>query len=246
MDDLAAIAIHPEILTMFIKFLLAKIDATVINAFSPSFLRFFMKNHPIISSHKRCIWANSKSPLMIAYHDTEWGLPVHNDKKHFEFLILEGAQAGLSWDAILKRREGFRAAFANFDPEVVAKYDAEKEAQLMGCSDIIRNKLKIRSTVINANHFIEIQKEFGSFDRYIWQFTGGKSIHNRWNSHEEIPCVSKESKEISNDLKKRGFKFIGPTIIYAYMQAVGIVNDHTTDCFRYSEILGSKTEECFC
>lgn len=186
---------------------------------------------------KRCQWVEGQFPEYIKYHDEEWGVPVHNDKKHFEFLILEGAQAGLSWSTILKRREGYRSAFADFNVERVAKYDEEKIALLLLDPGIIRNKLKVNATVSNAKAFINIQEEFGSFDQYIWSFVGGKPIVRLWKSMSQIPATTKESDELSNDLKKRGFKFVGSTIIYAHMQACGLVNDHTTDCFRYQEII---------
>jgi len=186
---------------------------------------------------KRCQWVEGQFPEYIKYHDEEWGVPVHNDKKHFEFLILEGAQAGLSWSTILKRREGYRSAFADFNVERVAKYDEEKIALLLLDPGIIRNKLKVNATVSNAKALINIQEEFGSFDQYIWSFVGGKPIVRLWKSMSQIPATTKESDELSNDLKKRGFKFVGSTIIYAHMQACGLVNDHTTDCFRYQEII---------
>jgi DNA-3-methyladenine glycosylase I len=182
----------------------------------------------------RCQWVIEGNELYEAYHDNEWGVPVHDDKIHFEFLILEGAQAGLSWLTILKRREGYRKAFANFDPAKVAKFDQEKIDSLIVCEDIIRNKLKIVSCVNNAKLFLQIQKEFNSFDKYIWQFVGGKPIKNNWKSIKEVPAETAESKALSADLKKRGFKFVGSTIMYAYMQATGLVNDHTTDCFRFN------------
>ena len=161
-------------------------------------------------------------------------MPVHDDQKHFEFLILEGAQAGLSWLTILKRREGYRKAFANFDPKKVAKFSEAKMAELLQDEGIIRNRLKIASAVNNAKLFLEIQAEFGSFDKYIWQFVGGKTIQNKRQSIREIPPESKESRALSADLKKRGFKFVGSTVMYAHMQATGLINDHTIDCFRYN------------
>lgn len=163
-------------------------------------------------------------------------MPVHDDRTHFEFLILEGAQAGLSWATILKRRDGYRAAFADFDPEEVAQFSQEKVEALLLDPGIIRNRLKVQGTVINAQKFLEVQKEFGSFDKYIWSFVGGKPIVNSRKSMKDVPATSPESDALSKDLKKRGFKFVGSTIIYAYMQACGLVNDHTTDCFRYSEV----------
>jgi DNA-3-methyladenine glycosylase I len=188
---------------------------------------------------KRCPWVQSGNELYEAYHDTEWGVPVHDDRKHFEFLILEGAQAGLSWLTILKRREGYRVAFADFDPEVVATYTEAKMKELMHFEGIIRNRLKIASAVNNAKLFLQIQKEFGSFDNYIWKFVGGKPIQNKWKTLKEIPPETKESKALSADLRKRGFKFVGPTVMYAHMQATGLVNDHTTDCFCYPRKKGN-------
>ncbi|MGV8027050.1 MAG: DNA-3-methyladenine glycosylase I [Anaerolineaceae bacterium] len=183
---------------------------------------------------KRCQWAQDAQ--FHQYHDMEWGVPVHDDRKHFEFLVLEGAQAGLSWATILKRRQGYREAFANFDPEKVAKFTDEDFARLIQDSDIIRNKLKICSTINNAKRFLEVQKEFGSFDIYVWQFVGKRPIINRWEQMKQIPSATQESEALSKDLKKRGFTFIGPTIMYAHMQAVGMVNDHEVSCFRYKEV----------
>jgi DNA-3-methyladenine glycosylase I len=179
---------------------------------------------------KRCPWSGS-DPLMIAYHDNEWGRPVHDDKVHFEFLILEGAQAGLSWSTVLKKREGYRKAFSGFDPKKVARFTPQKIEKLMVNPGIIRNRLKIQSAVNNAKQFLKIQKEFGSFDKYCWQFVGGKPIRNKRKTFKDIPATSKESDLWSKDLKKRGFRFVGSTIIYAHMQAIGMVNDHTIDCF---------------
>lgn len=184
----------------------------------------------------RCPWVNN-DPLMIQYHDNEWGVPVHNNRLLFEFLVLEGAQAGLSWSTILKKRENYRAAFNNFEPENVAAYNEQKIEELRGNSGIVRNRLKIRAAVTNANALLEIQNDFGSFDSYIWKFVGGKPIQNEWKNMAEIPSSTPESEKMSFDLKKRGFKFVGPTICYAFMQAVGMVNDHTIDCFRHSEIV---------
>lgn len=185
---------------------------------------------------KRCTWVTVGDSLDEAYHDCEWGVPNHDDLKHFEFIILEGAQAGLSWRTILKRREGYRKAFASFDPKKVAKFDEEKIKQLLQFNGIIRNKLKIASAINNAKKFLEIQKEFGSFDRYIWQFVNGKPIVNHRKSIKDIPPETTESKALSKDLKKRGFTFVGPTVMYAHMQAMGLVNDHIVDCFRFREI----------
>ena len=183
---------------------------------------------------KRCGWA--KKPLDIEYHDTEWGVPVHNDTKLFEFLILDAFQAGLSWSTILAKRENFAKAFDNFDYRKIADYDQHKIDSLLTNEGIIRNKLKIYASITNAQAFIKVQEEFGSFDKYIWSFTQGKTIINSWSTNQEVPSTSKESDAMSKDLKKRGFKFVGSTICYAFMQAAGMVNDHLVDCFRYKEI----------
>ena len=180
----------------------------------------------------RCSWA--RTPLMIAYHDTEWGVPAHDDRLLFEFLTLEGAQAGLSWETILKKRESYRDAFANFDPARVARFTPARVERLLRNPGIVRNRLKVVSTVQNAKAFRAIQKEFGSFDSYIWGFVGGAQRVSRWKALREIPPRTPESDAISRDLLRRGFKFVGSTICYAFMQAVGLVNDHTVDCFRYS------------
>lgn len=184
---------------------------------------------------KRCEWAG-KDPDYISYHDLEWGVPVYDDKKIFEFLILETFQAGLSWITILKKRENFRKAFDNFDYIKISKYDEDKFDELVQNAGIIRNKLKIRATISNAKAFIDIQKEFGSFSNYIWQFVGGKPILNKWKTSKDVPANTDISDKLSKDLKKRGFKFVGSTVIYAHMQATGMVNDHTIDCFRYKEV----------
>lgn len=183
---------------------------------------------------KRCTWASNE--LNIPYHDTEWGVPVHDDRTFFEFLILEGAQAGLSWDTILRKRDAYRAAFDNFDPAKVAKYTDAKCAKLMLNEGIIRNRLKIASAVRNAKAFLAVQKEFGSFDKYIWGFVGGKPIVNKLKGHGDVPAKTDISDAMSKDLKKRGFNFVGSTIMYAFMQATGMVNDHLTSCFRYKEV----------
>lgn len=172
---------------------------------------------------------------MSSYHDKEWGVPLHDDRKLFEFLILEGAQAGLTWQTILKKRENYRKAFHNFDSNKIAKYNKHDVERLLGNSGIVRNRLKIEATIANAKKFLEIQKEFGSFDKYIWQFVKYKSINNNFKSLKKIPAKTKESDAMSKELKKRGFKFVGSTICYAFMQAVGMVNDHLTGCFRYNE-----------
>jgi DNA-3-methyladenine glycosylase I len=180
----------------------------------------------------RCAWVND-DPLYIAYHDEEWGVPVHDDRVLFEFLILEGAQAGLSWITILKKRDNYRRAFDNFDPRKIARYDDAKVQSLLADPGIVRNRLKIAATIQNANAFLAVQKEFGSFDAYVWQFVGGKPKQNRWKTIATAPAKTPESDALSKDLLKRGFKFVGSTICYAFMQAVGMVNDHTVDCFRY-------------
>jgi DNA-3-methyladenine glycosylase I len=184
---------------------------------------------------KRCSWC-VKDKLYIGYHDKEWGVPVHNDKKLFEFLILEGMQAGLSWLTILRKRENFRKAFDNFDFNKVAKYDKKKKNSLLKDEGIIRNKLKIEAAVANAKAFIKIRKQFGTFNKYIWGFVKGKPVQNKFKSIGEIPARTKLSDTISKDLKNRGFRFVGSTIIYAHMQATGMVNDHTVECFRYKEL----------
>lgn len=184
---------------------------------------------------KRCAWCENSFDAYVKYHDEEWGVPVHDDRIHFEFLILEGAQAGLSWATILKRREGYRAAFADFNPEEVAQFDQEKVEALLLDQGIIRNRLKVQGTVINAQKFMEVQKEFGSFDAYVWSFVGGKPKVNAPRTMKDIPATSPESDALSKDLKKRGFKFVGSTIMYAYMQACGLVNDHVVDCFRFGQ-----------
>ena len=174
-------------------------------------------------------------PLMIEYHDKEWGTHVHDDKKHFEFLVLDGAQAGLSWSTILHRRENYRKAMHNFNPKKIVKYTSKDVRRLLADKGIIRNRLKILSVISNAKIFLEIQKEFGSFDRYIWGFVNHKTIKNIFRKLSQVPATTKESDAMSKDLKKRGFKFAGSTICYAYMQSAGMVNDHTVDCFRYKE-----------
>ena len=183
----------------------------------------------------RCSWCEGNDQY-IKYHDNDWGVPVHNDNKHFEYLILEGAQAGLSWLTILKRREHYRKVYDGFDPSLVTQYTEEKIQKLLSDPGIIRNKLKVRTSVKNAELFLEIQKEFGSFDKYIWGFTNGKTVKNSWESLSELPAKTELSDKISADLKKRGFKFTGSTIIYAHLQAAGIVNDHLISCFRYNEV----------
>ena len=186
---------------------------------------------------KKCDWVEGQFPEYIKYHDEEWGVPVHDDKTHFEFLILEGAQAGLSWSTVLKKREVYRKAFADFNVEEVAKFDDKILDLLLLDKSIIRNRLKVYATVTNARAFIKVQEEFGSFDTYIWSFVNVSPIVKGWKKMSEIPATTQESDALSKDLKKRGFKFVGSTIIYAHMQACGLVNDHTTDCFRYQEIV---------
>ena len=185
---------------------------------------------------KRCAWVSIDDPLMLQYHDREWGVPVHDDRKHFEFLILEGAQAGLSWTTILRKRENYRKAFDNFDPAKVARFTARRLEKLLQDPGIIRNRLKIESSVKNAKAFLKVQEEFGSFDDYCWRFVNGKPKLNKLTSKQQIPATSPESDAFSKDLKQRGFNFVGSTIIYAHMQAIGMVNDHLTDCFRYREL----------
>jgi len=194
------------------------------------------KNAPqaLLDSKPRCSWATT--PQMVAYHDTEWGVPQHDDRVLFEFLILEGAQAGLSWSTILAKREAYRRAFSNFNPKSIARYNAQKLKQLMTNPGIVRNRLKISAAIQNARAFLAVQKEFGSFDSYIWQFVGGAPIVNSIQGLSQIQARTEESDKMSRDLLKRGFKFVGPTICYAFMQAVGMVNDHLVTCFRYAEI----------
>ena len=183
----------------------------------------------------RCDWAGSE-PLYIAYHDLEWGVPQHDDRALFEMLVLEGAQAGLSWSTILRKRDNYRVAFDHFDPGKVAKYQADKVADLLKDEGIVRNRLKIEAAIQNAKALLLVQREYGSFNQYIWGFVGGSPIVNHWKTLREIPAQTPESQAMSKDLKVRGFKFVGPTICYAFMQAVGMVNDHIVSCFRYSEI----------
>lgn len=183
----------------------------------------------------RCSWAGD-DPLYIAYHDKEWGVPLHDDQMLFEFLVLEGAQAGLSWITILRKREGYRAVFDRFDPQKVARYGEDKVEELLGNAAIVRNQAKIRSAINNAQQFLKVQDEFGSFDSYIWQFVDGTPVINQYTSWQEIPAQTEQSQAMSRDMKKRGFNFIGPTVCYAFMQACGMVNDHVVDCFRYPEL----------
>ena len=184
---------------------------------------------------KRCPWCEINEHE-VRYHDREWGVPVHDDRRFFEFLILEGAQAGLSWDTILKKRENYRRAFAHFNPKAVARFGGTKKAALMKNPGIVRNRLKIESAVTNARAFLAVQRDFGSFDRYIWRFVGGRPKQNRWRTLKQVPGSTPESDAMSRDLKRRGFRFVGSTISYAFMQATGMVNDHTVDCFRWRQI----------
>ena len=188
---------------------------------------------------KRCKWLehNQKpNDVYIKYHDEEWGVPVHDDRLLFEYLVLEGAQAGLSWSTILNKRNNYKSAYDNFDPEIVSKYDDHKQLELLQDSGILRNKLKISSSITNAKAFIDIQNEFGSFDKYIWSFTNHQTIHSTSYNSGDMPITTIESDNMSKDLKRRGFKFVGSTICYSFMQAIGMVNDHDLDCFRYNEI----------
>jgi DNA-3-methyladenine glycosylase I len=190
---------------------------------------------------KRCQWATGGNALYLAYHDTEWGVPLHDDRALFEFLILEGAQAGLSWSTILNKREGYRKAFAGFDPRIVARFTPVRIEKLLQDPGIVRNRLKVEAAVTNARAFVAVQEAFGSFDAYIWGFVDGKPIQNAWNRMKQVPASTPVSNAISKDLKQRGFKFVGSTIIYAHMQATGMVNDHTTDCFRWKEVQEHRT-----
>ena len=187
----------------------------------------------------RCRWA-TKNPLAERYHDEEWGVPSRDDRHLFEMLVLEGAQAGLSWDTILQKRDGYRRAFAGFDPVRVARFDAARRERLMGDAGIVRNRQKIESAVVNAKQFLAVQKEHGSFAGYVWAFVGGAPIQGSWTALEKVPAETAESRNLSRDLARRGFKFVGPTICYAFMQAVGLVNDHVTSCFRYRELRGKR------
>ena len=184
---------------------------------------------------RSCEWP-SDDPLMVEYHDTEWGVPVHDDRKLFEFLVLDAAQAGLSWLTVLKKRKNYRKAFRQFDPEKVARFKAREIKGLLADPGIIRNRLKVESAVSNAKAMLEVQNEFGSFDSYIWGFTGGRTIKNAWKKLDQLPAESEESRAMSRDMKKRGFRFCGPVICYAFMQAAGLVNDHVVHCFRYREV----------
>jgi len=185
---------------------------------------------------KRCSWAPEENEIYRVYHDEEWGVPVYDDQTIFEFLVLESAQAGLSWITILRKRENYRKAFVGFDPKKIAKFTAKDVKRLLNDAGIVRNRLKIESTINNAKRFLEVQKEFGNFSKYIWGFVGGKPQKNKWKTLKQVPAKTAVAEVLSKDLKKRGFKFLGPTVIYAHMQATGMVNDHTVDCFRYREV----------
>jgi DNA-3-methyladenine glycosylase I len=189
------------------------------------------------SHDKRCSWVNIDDPLLVKYHDREWGVPVHSDRKHFEVLVLSGAQAGLNWSLVLKKRDGYRRAFDNFDPEKVARYSERQIQALAADPSIIRNRMKIEAAVRNARALLKVQEEFGDFDSYCWRFVGGQTKLNRWKTMWQIPATSPESEAFSKDLKHRGFSFVGPTVMYAYMQAAGLVNDHIVECFRYRKIM---------
>lgn len=185
----------------------------------------------------RCAWNSFEDPLYRTYHDDEWGVPVYDDQKIFEFLVLESAQAGLSWSTVLRKRENYRKAFAGFDPVKVSKFTKKDVEKLLGNAGIIRNRLKIEAAINNAQRFLEIQKEFGTFAKYIWGFVGGKPVRNQWKTIKHLPVITPEAEALAKDLKKRGFKFLGPTVMYAHMQATGMVNDHTVDCFRHKEVV---------
>jgi DNA-3-methyladenine glycosylase I len=189
------------------------------------------------AEQKRCFWVSLDKPYYVEYHDTEWGVPVHDDQRHFEMLILEGAQAGLSWETILRKRERYRRAFAGFDPAKVARFTPARIEKLLLDPGLVRNRLKIHSTVKNAHAFLAIQHEFGTFDAYVWRFAGYRPINRKRKSRADVPAKTEESDALSKDLQRRGFNFVGSTIVYSYMQAVGLVNDHTTDCFRHKSVV---------
>jgi DNA-3-methyladenine glycosylase I len=189
---------------------------------------------------QRCAWSEGVDPVYARYHDEEWGVPVRDDRLHFEFLVLESAQAGLSWWTILRKREGYRRAFADFDAVKVARFTPRTVERLMQDASIVRNRQKIEAAIANARSFLKIQREFGTFDRYVWEFVGGKPLVNRWRKQSDVPPTSKESDALSQDLKSRGFKFVGSTIVYAHMQATGLINDHLLGCFRYGECSGKR------
>jgi DNA-3-methyladenine glycosylase I len=194
-----------------------------------------IENSPVV---ERCGWARSEP--MARYHDEEWGVPVHEERKHFEFLVLDGAQAGLSWETILRKRDAYRRAFSGFDPEAVARFDEHDVERLLHDPGIVRNRLKILGAIANARAFLQVQEEFGSFDAFVWRFTDGRTIHNRWCKLPDVPATSLESQAMSRELARRGFRFVGPTICYAYMQAAGMVNDHLVGCFRHAELANAS------
>lgn len=194
----------------------------------------------LLEKRKRCEWARQDDPLYVSYHDVEWGVPLHDDRKLFEFLILEGAQAGLSWSTILHKRQNFQRAFDHFDPRKVSQYDEKKVRELLSDSGIIRNRLKIVAAIENAKSFINVQEEFGTFDEYVWKFVDGRPKQNKWRSLKEIPARTVESDVMSKDMIKRGFRFVGSTICYAFMQTIGMVNDHAVYCFRYNDLMRGR------
>lgn len=191
---------------------------------------------PMNIKQKRCAWADSKNPLYADYHDQEWGVPVYDDRTQFEFLVLESAQAGLSWEVILNKREGYRKAFAEFDPEKVARFNQRSVERLVKDASIVRNRLKIQATISNARLFLDLQDSHGSFSEYIWQFVDGKPIQNKWKTQKQVPATTKASDALAKDMKQRGFKFFGSTIAYAHMQATGLINDHVVSCFRHQSL----------
>ncbi|HEY1827101.1 MAG TPA: DNA-3-methyladenine glycosylase I [Acidimicrobiales bacterium] len=195
-----------------------------------------MSAEPVVPDRPRCAWANG--PWLAPYHDAEWGVPVHDDRTHFEFLVLEGAQAGLSWLTILKRRDGYRNAFANFDAQKVARYTPARIEKLLADPGIIRNRAKVEATVRNARAFLAVQKEFGSFDHYLWSFVDHQPVVNKWRRTDQIPAITPVSEAVSADLRQRDFRFVGPTVVYAHLQAAGLINDHLVSCFRYNELTG--------
>lgn len=197
--------------------------------------------HNASTTIRRCSWVNPDDPSLIEYHDNEWGVPAHSDRKHFEILVLSGAQAGLNWSLVLKKRDGYRRAFDGFDPDKVARYSDKRIQALMANPEIIRNRLKIEAAVGNARALIKVREEFGNFDSYCWRFVDGHPKHNHWKAETQIPSTSPESETFSKDLKQRGFSFVGPTVMYAYMQSAGLVNDHLVDCFRYRELMSGVT-----
>lgn len=192
---------------------------------------------------KRCSWVNANDPLLVEYHDREWGVPIHKDRKHFEVIVLSGAQAGLNWSLILKKREGYRRAFDSFNPEKIARYSEKQIQQLLADPGIIRNRMKIEASVRNAQAFLKVQEEFGDFDSYCWRFVNDRPKLNHWKTTRQIPATSPESETFSKDLKRRGFSFVGPTVMYAYMQAAGMVNDHIVDCFRHGQISKANRDQ---